>query len=343
MEDYFDPKHPGSFGGVDKFYKQSSKDFKKRELVDFLASKDTYTLHRPTRKRFARRRIFTTGINDLWQADLCDMTSLARYNDGNKFLLTCIDVFSKVAWAIPLKNKSASVVAAGFEKILQSGQPNYLQTDKGKEFLNATFQRLLKDRRILFYTTQNEDIKAACAERFNRTLKAKMWRYFTYKATLRYIDVLDDLLFSYNNTIHRTIKTTPASVDSSNEREILTRCYRPKKTLKWKLRLNDKVRISQGRREFKKAHLSDWTEEIFTIIVRHPTDPVTYEVCDYNDDKINGKFYEHELQKIKKDDDIYRVEKILKTRKVKGEKQYYVKWKGYPKSFNSWTTDLRRI
>jgi hypothetical protein len=271
------------------------------------------------------------------------MSSIAKHNDGNKFLLTCIDVFSKVAWAVPLKNKSAPVVTAGFEKILQTGQPNYLQTDKGTEFLNVTFQQMLKDRRILFYTTQNEDIKAACAERFNRTLKAKMWRYFTYKATLRYVDVLDDLLNSYNNTYHRTIKTTPASVNASNEKEILAKCYRPKKVPKWKLKLEDKVRISQGRREFKKAHLSNWTEEIFTISVRHPTDPVTYEVCDYNGDKIVGKFYDHELQKIKKDDDIYKVEKILKTKKVKGKKQYYVKWKGYPDSFNSWTTDLHHI
>jgi len=90
-----------------------------------------------------------------------------------RYLLTCIDVFSKRAWAVPIRNKSAHIVAHSFEKILADGKCNMLQSDKGMEFLNATFHNMLKRHDIKFYTSENEDLKAAVVERFNRTIKMK--------------------------------------------------------------------------------------------------------------------------------------------------------------------------
>ena len=199
-----------------------------------------YTLHRPVRWHFRRRRIFTSGIDDLWQADLADLSSIAKYNNGFKFLLTCINVFSKYAWAIPLKNKSSKSIVVDFSKIFEKRKPANLQTDKGTEFLNESVQKLFKDNSINFYTTENEDIKAAVVERFNRTLKTQMWKYFTFKGTHRYVDVLDDLLFSYNNSFHRTIKMTPSEVNKENEGMILKQNYIPKKSPKWLLDVGDK-------------------------------------------------------------------------------------------------------
>ena len=135
-----------------------------------------------------------TGTDDQWQADLVDMSSLARFNKGYKFLLTCIDVFSKFAWVVSLENKTGESLAHGFQTILDTGRsPEKLQTDKGTEFLNRNFQSFLKEKSIHFFTT-NSELKASVVERFNRTLKTRMWKYFTAKNTRVYIDILQDIV-----------------------------------------------------------------------------------------------------------------------------------------------------
>ena len=108
-----------------------------------MLKQDAYTLHKPVRKHFKRRITFTTGIDDLWQADLVDLSSISKYNDAYKFLLTVIDVFSKVAWAVPLKNKSGQTLTEAFSKLFQERKPAHLQTDKGTEFLNGSVQKLI--------------------------------------------------------------------------------------------------------------------------------------------------------------------------------------------------------
>ena len=243
MESYFDPKHPASFGGVSNFYKHLDKKFTRKQMQDWMIKQDAYTLHKPVRKHFKRRITFTTGIDDLWQADLVDLSSISKYNDGYKFLLTVIDIFSKVALAVPLKNKSGQALTEASSKLFQQRKPVNLQTDKGTEFLNRSVQKLIKEYKINFYTSENEDIKAAVVERFNRTLKTKMWKFFTHKNTMRYVDVLDDLMHSYNNTFHRTIKMAPSEVSAQNKEEIRARLYRPKSKLVWKFRVGDQVRI----------------------------------------------------------------------------------------------------
>jgi len=92
-----------------------------------------------------------------------------------------------------------------------------LQTDKGTEFLNVTFLQLLRDNNIHFYTEQNKDIKAAVVEKFNRSLKTKMFRYFTYTNTSRYIDILQTMIDSYNATSHRSIGMVLDQINEENE------------------------------------------------------------------------------------------------------------------------------
>ena len=134
-----------------------------------------------------------------------DISSLARFNKGYKFLLTCIDVFSKFAWVVPLKNKTGESLVKGFQSILDLGRsPEKLQTDEGTEFLNRNFQSLLKENSIHFFTT-NSELKASMVERFNRTLKTHMWKYFTTKNNRVYTDILQDIVHGYNNSYHRSI------------------------------------------------------------------------------------------------------------------------------------------
>ena len=127
---YYDPSNHGSFGGIASLTRQTRSS----EVRKWLSTQDTYTLHKPVRRIFPRRKTFAKGIDDLFQADLADMQNLSRYNDGYRFILTCVDVFSKRAFAIPLKDKRGTSVAEVFEQIFRGRVPVFLQSDRGSEF-----------------------------------------------------------------------------------------------------------------------------------------------------------------------------------------------------------------
>jgi hypothetical protein len=345
MEDYYDVRSPGSYGGIQALYrlmKRNKRNVTIKQVRDWLAEQDAYSLHKPIRRRFRRRRIYSRGIDYLWQADLVDMSHLANDNDGYKYLLTVIDTFSKFAWALPLKKKDSKNVIEAFERIFVDRRPLKLQTDKGKEFVNTAFQQKLRDLKVQFYTSQNDDIKASIAERFNRTLKTKMWKYFTHRNTYKYVDILQDMIYSYNNTHHRTIGRAPAFVTSSDEAAIRERMYGPEHdSTTPTLKVGDKVRIGKTRHAFEKGYLPNWTEEIFTVIEANATSPPTYRLQDYGGENIEGTFYDRELQRVvKSNDSEYKIEKILKTKRVRGgSREYFVKWRGYPDKFNSWVKE----
>ena len=249
-----------------------------------------------------------------------------------------------------MKNKTGVATVEAFKRILNSKRkPATVQADKGTEFLNKSFQSFLKQRGIKFFTTYSE-MKAAYVERFNRTLKTKMWKYFTYKNTLRYIDILPELVAAYNHSYHRSIGTTPSKVTSGNENKIWHKLYGKKvknrlNAVKYRLQVGDQVRISKERRVFKKSYLPSWTEEIFTVAKRIPRSPPVYRLKDYDGELIEGVFYGNELQKVVKTDDVFKVEKVLKTRTRKRKKEYLVKFMGYPDKFNQWISsdDVKTI
>ena len=216
---YFNTKSPVAFTSPLALYREAKKRYPSltfSQVKTWLQSKDTYTLHKPVQYNFPRNRIIVTGTDDQWQADLVDISSLARFNKGYKFLLTCIDVFSKFAWVLPLKNKTGESLVKGFQSILDTGRSlEKLQTDKGTEFLNRKFQSFPKEKNIHFFTT-NSELKASVVERFNRTLKTRMWKYFTAKNNRVYIDILQDIVHGYNNSYHRSTGRAPASVSLLN-------------------------------------------------------------------------------------------------------------------------------
>jgi hypothetical protein len=335
---YYDSTKPGSYGGVRPLVRYSSANW--LSAKNWLATQDAYTLHKPVRKIFPRRKTYAKGIQDLFQADLADLQHLSRNNDGYRFILTCIDVFSKRAFAIPLKDKRGTSVADAFEKIFAEATPVMIQTDRGTEFLAGPVQDVFRKHNIKHYWSLNDDIKAACVERFNRTLKTRMFRYLTHYRTNRWVDVLNDLVASYNETFHRSIGMSPKDVTPEKSELITKRLYPEKPPLKWKFDIGDTVRISKYKHIFEKGYSQNWTDELFKITERHPTYPVTYGLTDLAGESIKGKFYEQELQKVAKTDDVYRVEKILKTRKRNGQVQYLIKWLGFPDKFNSWTSDV---
>ena len=144
-----------------------------------LSEQDAYTLHKPIRTKYKRRCVVVGGPQQLWQADLVDVSNLKKDNDRITFLLTVINAFSKWAWCVPLKNKSALSLVKAFKELLSDVVPMTLQTDKEMEFRNRSFQNLLREHGVHHFTTHNEETKASIVERFNQTLKTRMWRYFT--------------------------------------------------------------------------------------------------------------------------------------------------------------------
>lgn len=341
---YRDPQHPASFGGVSALQHVLKGRVKVKDIKKWLQTKDSYTLHKPLRHKFPRNRVIVGGLNEQFQSDLVDMQSLADFNDGYKYLLTCIDILSKYAWALPLKDKKSTTVRKAFEKIFSERTPEKLQSDAGKEFTNNVVQNFLKKRKVHFFTTHNAT-KASVVERFNRTLKTKMWKYFAEMNTKRYIDVIDKLVHSYNHTWHRSIKTEPASVTFQNEQKVWHALYGQtpeQKPTRSELKIGDTVRISREKMLFEKGYEQNWTREIFTICKILRRVPVVYKLKDLAGETIRGTFYKQELQKIS-DSGLYPVEKILKKRKRRGKVEYFVKFQGYPEKFNAWVDDVRMI
>lgn len=299
---------------------------------------DVYSkeLHKPIKRKFERRKVVSNGIDNIWGCDLVDMGKL---NDGEyKYILTVIDIFSKYAWAVPLKNKTGSNVLNAFKSIIDKSKrkPLKIWVDSGSEFYNQTFLKYLDDNNIGIYSVYNEGHNPVI-ERFNRTLKTEMWRRFTEEQTERWAGMITDLLEWYNNKIHSTIKMTPKEASKKkNEPELLEleQDNKPIKKQKPKFKIGDKVRISKLKKHFEKGYTPNWTVEIFTVSNVLNTNPITYKVKDYEENEIKGSFYSEELQKTKTDD-IYLVEKVLRKKKNK----IFVKWLGFDNKYNSWINE----
>ena len=293
-------------------------------------------LHKPIRKKFRKRVVLAKGVDKIWAADLVDMQAYSRENQGYKYILMVIDVFSKYGWAIPLKAKTASEVTEAFKRLWTKQKPEKLWVDKGKEFYNKSMYDLLQKLNIHMYSTENEE-KASVVERWNRTIKRIMWKYFTANSTNVYVNVLPDIIKKYNHTYHRSIKCTPTVArQPAKWKYVYNALYGnaigKRKPLKFKI--GDRVRIIKKKRAFEKGFTPNWTEELFTIETIKNTQPVTYTLVDTKGEHIRGAFYTEELQKTKQE--IYRIEKVLKKRKRNGVQEVYVKWRGYDNSFNSW-------
>jgi hypothetical protein len=343
---YYDPALVGSYGGVDelsKAVKLTVPCATKDDALKFLRGEDTYTLHKPLRKNFKRNRVVSWGKDYLWQADLVDVSSLSKDNDNNKFILTIIDVLSKYAWAKAIKNKQATTVLNAFKQILKEGRkPNKLNCDSGSEFLNKKMEAFLKQNNIIFYTSKSEK-KCPVIERWNKTLKTRMWRYFTHRNTRKYTDVLHHLVKSYNQTKHKTIGLRPCDVTSENDAEVRERVYGTslllplRQPVKYKFSVGDTVRISKLKLTFEKSYLPNWSEEIFTVSECVPRDPPVYRIKDSQNEEIRGTFYTEELQKVTTTPDkLYVINEVLNHRKYKGEAQILVNWRGYPKKVTHW-------
>ena len=305
-------------------------------------------MHKKLRRRIPRNPYTVNNIMDVFQCDLVDVQNLAKFNDSYRYIFSAIDVFSKYLHLVPLKSKTGPAVAKAFGSILDDPKyskpyvrrPLVVQTDKGKEFLNKPFQDLLRREGIEHRTCRNPDVKCAVVERAHRTIREKLYKYFTHKNTYRYIDVLPKFVTAYNSTVHGTTGIAPAEVRDSNVLDIWRRMNKRRhdRVIKAKFGVGQHVRISKEKMRFAKGAEQNYSTEIFQIskVIKRRPRPV-YELHDLNNTPIDGQFYQEELVPVRiSARTVYTIDKILRKRTKNGIREVLVHWRGYPKSFDSW-------
>ncbi|KAK3755141.1 hypothetical protein QZH41_020561 [Actinostola sp. cb2023] len=245
---------------------------------------------------------------------------------------------------IPLNVTSSAVVnfksmlrlVEGMQEKCVVTEPYRIQRDAKRRQLKTV--QMCKDFRVVYYKRRS---KAQIVERFHRTIKNRLWRYFTTQNTQMYVDVLPEFVNGYNQAYHRSIRRSSDSVTHENAQEVWHTLYDndvksiPRR--RFRFRVGDQVRMSKLDRAFKKGYLANWTEEVFVIASQMRGTPPRYKLNEWDGDPIKGSFYEQELQRVTvRPEDSFRVEAIVKRRRRAGKSEVLVQWKGWPEKYNSW-------
>ena len=297
------PKYDGYQRGlanmVYKFFDSKVASPDKKSVGSGIASSSILAdgLHKPIIKKFEKRKVYSQFKDNIWGVDLADMQSLSRKNKGIKYLLCVIDLYSKYAFVIPLKDKKGISILNAFDKIIKqyNRKPNKIWVDQGGKFYNNIFKERLSDNDIIMYSTYSEG-KSVVAERFIRTLKSELYKHMTAIGKNVYYDVLDDVVNKYNNTKHSAIKMKPIDVRDNNNKRVYIDKHNEEHS---RFKVGDRVRISKFQNIFAKGYTPNWSKEIFIVNKINYTVPYTYNLKDLNDEKIIGSFCDQELQKTK--------------------------------------------
>ena len=224
-------------------------------------------------------------------------------NGGNKFILVLIDVFTKKAYARPVRRKNKFDMSLALESILQDFDhyPNTLITDEGLEFYNKNVEEVLDKYAIHHYSIKTK-MKASVVERFIRTLKSRLEKYFVKNKTKRWIDVLPQLIDNYNNTPHRTIGMSPNEVTDENADKVFKKMF-PDIHLEAKPRLNvgDRVRKLKEKTIFEKGYKQAWSDELYQVTqIKQAAGRVWYIISDLDGNRQSGIKYYWQLNLVKK-------------------------------------------
>ena len=354
---YYNPSRPAAFGGINKLWKVIKEDgiVTRKELKDWLLEQDTYTSSRPYIRKFKRPRTVVPHVDAIWGSDVAYMLQYEKYNDGYGYFVVFIDLFSRYAWAYPLKSLRGAEMVKVMDTLFKEAKCEKLFTDGGSEYNNRLMKTFLKKEGVHHYTSTNEK-KVAHAERLIKQLKKKLIMYMNENETFKWTNVLEDIVNSYNNTYHRSINMTPAQARQAEQYEVWANQYftdpkpkkkegKPKNRVPYKFIEGDRVKLLAEKKPFDREYSEKYTTEVFTIIDRNVKDGVPmYTIKDELNDPIIGKFYEKELLKvIVPEDKTYKIEKVLRKRKRNGREEYFVKFKGWPTKFNAWVNDIKDI
>jgi len=348
---YYDTSNSTAYTSGPKLWeyiKVNKLDISKKQFNDWKSKQTTFTTHTQAKQKFKRVRVIARGIDSLWDADLLQISAFSAQNDGINFILVAIDVFSRYLRVKKMKSKSAQDSLAAIKQLFEEVNqlPVTFRSDMGGEFANRLVKKFIKDSGVYQQLTYNK-AKANYAEILIKNLKGRIYKYMARHQTHRYIDELDNFVRAYNNTIHKALNgRTPAEISPDIEAKVWVEQYlppprKPKKIAVPKYKIGDLVRISFVKTVFSRGYHQSFSEELFRVVRIHKTNPITYSLQDLQKSALRGLFYESELVYVGGDlgDMTFKIEKILRRRTVRGQRQVLIKWLGYSDKFNSWETE----
>lgn len=297
---YFNPSSSGSFSSVQKLRKKHP-EYSKSSIQKVLETQSTHTRFKPARHKFIRRKYNIHTSNYLWQSDLIVLNKYGKYNKNFKYIVTCIDCFSKRGFAVPIRTKKGVNIVNAFKIIFHNAKakPKYLQCDLGTEFYNKDFKTFLTVNNVKLFTVHS-DKKASIIERFNRTIMTRLAKWFHYSKTFNYVNVIDKIVSSYNRSNHRTTSISPINVNKFNEMDVWLHTnkdlFKRKTTEKNLLKVGDFVHVKVNKGTFVKGYAASYSQKLYTISRVLNTHPVTYKLKEGNEELL-GIFYKEELSK----------------------------------------------
>lgn len=363
---YYDITNPNGFGGVGKLLRAAKEEgFEEAsygKVKKWLQSQENYSTNVSARHKVNRGHIPITALDFRWQCDLLSFESVKEKNDGHSFILVAMDEFSRYCFTRPLKRKTGPMVSEALESIFKIRRPLYsLRSDRRQEFRARQVGEVAKKYGIYQSFIYHES-HGTMVERLNRTLKLKLWKYMQYKNTHRWLDALEAVTKSYNNSVHSSLGVAPSSVTPDNEDEIRLKQYLirekkygPKKAMvkkregkplgrvmkrkrKTKYKVGDLVRVSYLKNKFSRGYDQQYSSELFYVkkaYVRPGDNIDVYQLEDWYHKSIDGTFFNEELIATKAPEE-FPIEKILKKEKRKGKWYYYVKFRNWDKKYSEW-------
>ena len=250
---------------------------------------------KPPKKNYATNKTDVYHIDDIWSLDIIDLKDYGPENNrGYRYVLVIIGNFSKLGWTVPLKNKNAQTIKDSFENILKSSkkEPNWIESDRGKEFYNNIFQDFLNKNNIKLYS-RNSSFGAVFAERFNHTIRDLLKKVVFEQGDGKWIDVLPKITKQCNNRVHSSTKLTLIQASlKKNEGYVYKNLLDKRKKITPKFQLNDLVRTADLKKTFSKGDTTNWSYKLYKI-----TETINDTIPSYKIDNLPERYNESLLKK----------------------------------------------
>ncbi|KAL3099278.1 hypothetical protein niasHT_028225 [Heterodera trifolii] len=295
---YKDLSSPVAFTSVEPLLKEARKSqpkINRTDVQNYLATQRTYTLHRQAKRRYRRLPTLAPGLHTEWQADLAIFDRLAKQNRGYSYLLVCIDTLSRQVFVEPVKTKTSVNMIRAFDRIFKRSKyiPWKVLTDQGKEFTARAVQQFFRAKDVEhFCMLTSPQFHAGMAERANRSIKERLYRYFTERNTYKWIDVVQDFVRAINHSPNSSIGMCPADVNFQNAEALRQKLHNAAENVvrsKPRYRVGDRVRIEKYKHVFQKGYLPRFTNELFKVAEVHSErSPVVYRLRDEHNEIISG-------------------------------------------------------
>ncbi|KAL3124255.1 hypothetical protein niasHT_006643 [Heterodera trifolii] len=295
---YKDLSSPVAFTSVEPLLREARKTqpkINRTDVQNYLATQRTYTLHRQAKRRYRRLPTLAPGLHTEWQADLAILDRLGKQNRGYKYLLVCIDTLSRQVFVEPVKTKTSTNMIIAFGRIFKRSKyiPWKVLTDQGKEFTARAVQQFFRAKDVEhFCMLTSPQFHAGMAERANRSIKERLYRYFTERNTYKWIDVVQDIVRAINHSPNSSIGMRPADVNFKNAEALRQKLHNSAENVvrrQPKYAVGDRVRIEKYKHVFQKGYLPRFTNELFTVAEVHTErSPVVYRLRDDKNEIISG-------------------------------------------------------